>query len=77
MCGKCNPPVEQGDITPRKLIALLPTGEWTELDSPNDIEFLYLTQKHLEKMQLLSDSSLRELASGLTREGINAVFAQY
>lgn len=60
-----------------RCIAILPTGEWAEIDQNNQIEFVFLTEKQRNMLGDLSDSMILELASGLTEEGINAVFTQY
>lgn len=58
-------------------IAILPTGEWAEITQINQIEFVFITEEQLNMMADLSNSSILELASGLTEDGVNAVFKKY
>lgn len=58
-----------------KLIAVLPTGEWAEVESDNDVCFVTLTDKQFNHLsnEGASANTILELTAGCTKENINDI----
>lgn len=58
-----------------KTIAILPTGDWGEVESENDVQFVELTQRQYHELSNgeHSQSTVLQLTSDCTKENIDSI----
>lgn len=59
----------------KKLIAVLPTGDWAEVESENDVQIVELTQRQLHTLSNddHSQGTILQLTSDCTKENIDSI----